>query len=175
MSGAPTLDKVLENGEVNSGTMAEMVENYKLATYAKIFGLSRQAVINDDLGAFSDFFRKFGVSAAQREAQVLVDLLYGTAGVGPAMSDGKALFHTDHANLSASGAAIAVTALDQARAAMRLQKDLDGVTVLNVAPKFIIVPAAKETTAQQAVAQIVPSLVQRQSLQRTLEYRETST
>jgi hypothetical protein len=35
------------------------------------------------------------------------------------------------------------------RAAMRIQKGLDGATLLNNTPKFLIVPAALETVAQQ--------------------------
>lgn len=37
---------------------------------------------------------------------------------------------------------------------MRLQKGLDGVTPINATPKFLVVPAAVETVAEQYLAQI---------------------
>ena len=50
------------------GSRAESVESFKLKTYAKIFSLTRQAIINDDLGAFADSASAFGRGAAQTEA-----------------------------------------------------------------------------------------------------------
>ena len=150
---APKLEKVLEGGEVKRGTMAEMKEQYSLATYAKIFGLSRQAMINDDLGAFGELAIKFGRAAAEFESQALVDLLVSN----PVMSDSVALFNTSHGNKSASPGAISVTTLGAAKQAMRLQKGLDGKTPIDVTPRYLIVPAALETIALQFVAQLTPS------------------
>jgi phage head maturation protease len=48
------LEVVGEHGEFKSGSFIEGGETYKLATYGKIMGFSRQAIINDDLSAFSD-------------------------------------------------------------------------------------------------------------------------
>lgn len=57
---APRLEKVNEHGEFKSGTIGEGAESYKVATYGKIFGLTRQAIVNDDLRAFDDVPRKLG-------------------------------------------------------------------------------------------------------------------
>jgi hypothetical protein len=38
---------------VKRGTRAESNEAYRVRTFARIFGLTRQVIINDDLGAFS--------------------------------------------------------------------------------------------------------------------------
>jgi hypothetical protein len=51
---APALVEVGQGGEVTRGTMAESKASYSLATYARIFGISRQALVNDDLSAFAD-------------------------------------------------------------------------------------------------------------------------
>ncbi len=59
--------------------------------------------MNDDLGAFSDLSRSLGQAAAEFEGQQVVDLLTSRSGNGPTMNDGKALFHTDHANKASSG------------------------------------------------------------------------
>ena len=151
----PSLDKVNEAGEVAHGAMAETAESYKVDDYARIIGLTQQALTNDDLGAFGDFTRRFGISAAQREANVLVDLLT-VGGVGPTMSDAKTLFHAGHKNL-ATGASITVDSMADARKLMRLQTDMDGKTVVDVQPRFMVVPANLESVAEQNLAAIAAS------------------
>jgi hypothetical protein len=51
---APALAKILPGGEYKRGKMLEARESYKADTYGAMFGLNRQALINDDLGAFMD-------------------------------------------------------------------------------------------------------------------------
>ncbi len=150
----PELLEVKEGAEFTAGSIASSKETYSLKTFGRTFGITRQALINDDLGAFGDMIRAFGRSAAEVQARVLCDLLTAGTGVGPTMSDAKALFHSGHGNLAAAGAALDVTSLGAARAAMRLQKGLDGVTPINAEPRFILVPAALETKAEQVIASI---------------------
>lgn len=150
----PELLEVPEGAEFKAGSIASGQETYRLRTYGRTFGITRQSLVNDDLGAFGEPVRAFGRAAAEVQSKVLVDLLTAATGVGPTMSDTKALFHTDHGNLAGSGAALDVTSLGAARAAMRLQKGLDGVTPINAEPRFILVPAALETKAEQVVASI---------------------
>jgi phage major head subunit gpT-like protein/phage head maturation protease len=154
---APTLMKVGENGEFKSGTIAEGRESYKLDTYGRIFGVNRQAIVNDNLSAFSDIGRLFASAAAQFEAQFLVDLITSNNGVGPVMSDNKKLFDAAHSNLAASGGAISDTTLAAARLALRSQKGLDGKTPIDIAAKFLVVPAALESTAEKYLASIYPA------------------
>lgn len=149
----PRLLKVIEGGEYTHGSTAEAAESYALSTYGRIFAITRQALINDDLGAFGEMAMKFGRAAAEFEASYLVDLLVSN----PVMSDTKALFHAGHGNLSATGAAIDLTTLGAAKKAMRLQKGLDGVTPIDATPRFLIVPAALETVALQYLTQTTPA------------------
>ena len=44
----PTPFKVLEHAEYTRGSFTESDERYSLATFGRIFGISRQAIINDD-------------------------------------------------------------------------------------------------------------------------------
>jgi len=67
------------------------------------------------------------------------------------MADGAALFHADHKNLAGSGAAISVTSLGAARTAMRLQTGINGA-ILNIVPRYLIVPAALESDAETILA-----------------------
>ncbi len=155
LSEFPKLSLVNEHGEVTHGTRGEAKEAYAVRTYAKIFSLSRQAIINDDLGAFSDFGRAAGRAAAETEADVLTALLVANA----ALDDGVALFHANHGNLAGAGTTIDVAALSAARIAMRGQKGLDGVTPVNAVPKFLLVSPAKELAAEQVLATLAPATV----------------
>jgi hypothetical protein len=148
----PSLEKYLEDGEIKSGTVNEGRETAMLASYGKILRLSRQAIVNDDTSAFEQMFSGIAVTVSLFENAAFL-AQKGT--VGPALSDGKAVFHTDHGNLAASGAAIAVDTLGAARQAMRTQKNLDG-NVLNIVATTLYVGAAKETEAEQMVAALTP-------------------
>lgn len=150
LGGFGVLETVNEAGEFKNGTFAARSESYKLSTFGKMFNLSRQALVNDDLGAFADPLRIMARAAAETEAVALAALLNSN----PVLSDGKALFHADHGNLAGAGAAPALTPLSAARLAMRTQKDLDGTTPLNVAPRFIVAGPALETTIEQVLAVI---------------------
>jgi hypothetical protein len=150
---APTLEKLDEHGEIRAGTMAEAKEAYKVETFARKIGVTRQVLVNDDLGAFADLARRMGQAAAETEARVLVDLLEGPSGNGPTMSDGKALFHADHGNKAASGGAIADDTLSAARLAMRSQTGLSGQPI-SATPKYLLVPPAQETVAEKWLATI---------------------
>jgi phage major head subunit gpT-like protein/phage head maturation protease len=154
---APTLMKVNENGEFKSGSIAEGRESYKLDTYGRIFAINRQSIVNDNLAAFSDIGRLFASAAAQFEAQFLVDLIAANNGIGPVMSDNKKLFDAAHSNLAASGGAISDTTLAAARLALRSQKGLDGKTPLDIACKFLVVPATLESSAEKYLASIYPA------------------
>lgn len=150
-STAPTLEPVNEHGEFQSGAMAEAEESYSVKTFGRIVGFSRQAMVNDDLGAFADATRRMGQAAAAFEADFLAKLVVGN----PKMSDGKTLFHADHGNIAGTGAAISVESLSAARQAMRLQKGLLG-EMIAVTPKYLLVGADRETEAEKAIAAIAP-------------------
>ncbi len=141
LSEAPRLEKVNEAGEFKSGTLAETEESYRLATYGRIIGISRQAIINDDLSAFADLARRMGQAAAATEAQLLVDLLVSNAGNGPQMSDGKPLFDAAHKNkIGSGGSAPGVASLTTGRTALRRQVGLTG-ELIEMEPKFHPDPA----------------------------------
>lgn len=156
ISEAPTLEKVDEAGEFKHGALHDAKESYAIATFGKIIAVTRQLLVNDDVGAFTDMSAKWGEAAADFEGQQLVDLLEAGSGAGPVMDDGKTLFHADHGNISASGAAISVTSLAEARLNMRKQKGLAGRPI-NVRPRFLVVPPELELVAEQVLAAIQPT------------------
>lgn len=145
---APQLLEVGEHGEFTFGTVGEGKEQFQLATYGRRFAITRRSLVNDDTDAFSRIPTLFGRSARNLES----DLVWAQITSNPTMGDALALFHTTHANLSGTSDAIAVAPIGAGRAAMRVQKGVDGVTLLNLNPKYLIVPAAKETIADQFVS-----------------------
>jgi len=144
---------VLEGGEVTRGAMLEARTSYSLATFARIFGLSRQAMINDDLGAFSELAVRYGRAAAEFEAGQLAALLIAN----PTMYDSVALFNAAHGNQAAAPTVISTTSLGVALSAMRRQTGLDAATPIDVTPRYLVVPAALEVIALQNVTAITPA------------------
>lgn len=143
LGGFSSLRQVREGAEYKYVTTKDKGESIALATYGEIFSITRQAIINDDLSQLTDTPMKMG-RAAKR---TIGDLVYAVLTENAKLSDGKALFHADHNNLSSG--AISVASLDEARKMMRLQKD--GESVLNIRPAYMLVPVALETLANQTI------------------------
>lgn len=148
----PSLQETNEAGEFRYGSIGESAETYRVRTYGKIIAVSRQALINDDLQAFNDLARRAGQAARELEATVLADLIKSN----PVMGDGLPFFDADHGNLAASGTSIA-DGLSTARAAMRSQKGIDGVQIIDAAPRVLLVGADRETEAEKALAAVQPA------------------
>lgn len=157
VSNGGLLEKVNENGEIKNVSRAEAAESYKIDSYARIFSLSFQALVNDDLGGLNDWSIWAGQMAAATENKILLDLLTENAGNGPLMGeDGKRLFHADHDNLAAAGTALDQTAVEAGILALRKQKALGGQRI-GLAPKYLLTGPELETTAQKLVAAIYPT------------------
>lgn len=138
------LEKIKEHGEYQYGTLEEEGAPIKVAKFGKIIAITWEAIVNDDLGAFTRVPQALGAAAAQTESDVVWSLLLGN----PNYTDGTPIFHADHGNLAASGGAINTTTLAVARAAMRKQKSKAGA-YLNLSPEFLIVGPDKELEAYQ--------------------------
>lgn len=152
LSEAPRFLEKAEGGELTHGSRFEAKETFALKTAGRIFTLTREAIINDDLNAFADSARFWGRSAAGYEADALASLFTANAGAGANLDDGNPIYTTGRKNKAATGAAIDTTTLGAARKAMREFTDLDGKTLIGVAPKHLVVGTAKETEAEQALA-----------------------
>ena len=151
---APQLERVNKSGEFKRGTIGEAQETYRIETFGKVIGITRQVLINDDLDAFTRVPSLFGTSAATLES----DVVWGIFTANPAMADGASLFHASHKNLAGTGVALDVAGLAKARTAMSQQRGLDGKTILNVRPTYLVVPTSLELSAEQLLAQnIVPA------------------
>lgn len=159
LAGAPDLLQTNEAGEFKYGAMSDGGETYAMLTYGRIVSLTRQAIVNDDLRAFERMVSAFGFAARRLENRTVYSQLTANAN----LADGGALFNATavttaggHANLITSSA-LAIGTLTTGRTTMRLQKGLQSEE-LNLAPSFLIVPAALEQTAYNLTsANYVPS------------------
>jgi len=153
----PTLEKVNEHGEFKRGSIVDDKQTYAVDTFGKVFGMSRRLLIDDDLGALADIAAGWSLAASEFENGFLVDLLTSNSGGGPKLADNVNLFHSTHGNLAGSGAVISDTTLSAARLALRSMKGLNGVIPINATAKYLVVPAALETTAEKYLASLYPA------------------
>ena len=147
LSEAGNLELVPEGGQFQQDFLGEASARTKVATYGKLFSLTRQAIINDDLGLFSKIATKYG-SAAKRLVNKMV---YAQLTGNVKMQDGVALFDNKHGNVAGTGEALSVKAIAKAITAMRRQKGITGDATLNITPKYLVVPPELEMTAYQIV------------------------
>lgn len=135
-----TLDRLGENGELKNKPIPDGArEPISAETRGNIIGLTRQAIVNDDLGAFNTIAVQFGRSAKLSIEVDFYKLLALNGGLGPTMNDGLTLFHADHKNVL-TAAAPSVAAFDAARVAMASQKDLSGNEYLDIRPAILLLP-----------------------------------
>ena len=147
LSEAGNLELVPEGGQFQQDFLGEASARTKVATYGKLFSLTRQAIINDDLGLFSKIATKYG-SAAKRLVNKMV---YAQLTGNVKMQDNVALFDSKHGNVAGTGEALSVKAIAKAITAMRRQKGITGDATLNITPKYLVVPPELEMVAYQIV------------------------
>ncbi|MFZ4792294.1 MAG: ClpP-like prohead protease/major capsid protein fusion protein [Candidatus Competibacteraceae bacterium] len=148
------LDSLTEAGEYKHKAIPDATaESVSIGTKANTITLSRQAIINDDLGAFV----RLGQMLARAAARSIEADAYALLVSNPALdSDSTALFHANHGNLHTGSstnpaAAITMTSLDAARSAIKIQKDRSGTDYIGITEPFILLcPVAKAGAARTA-------------------------
>lgn len=148
----PTLQAITQAGEIKAGTFGEKKESVIVVPYGIQFGLSRQLLVNDNLGAIDQVLASQGTSVALFE-EITFYAMKGTT--GPTLAEvNRAVYHSSNGNLAASGSAIDVSGLGAGRAAMRKQKNLSGVA-MGIGPAILLVSPDKETEAEMAMATLL--------------------
>ncbi|MFN7224464.1 MAG: head maturation protease, ClpP-related [Paracoccaceae bacterium] len=162
MGDFPTLLPVGETGEIKYGSTTDKKEMIALAPYARAFSISRQMLINDDLGAIDKVLANRGMAvAAFEEAMFYGMLLSGANADGPTLLEtARQVFNPTDGTKAGTAAAITIESIAAGRAAMRkrkgLGKDAADRIDLNIPPSIIVVGPDKETEAEQLLAAIQP-------------------
>jgi hypothetical protein len=135
-------EQVAPGGELKHASATDQDFTVKADTYGKMFGLDRQAIINDDAGVFMDISRIIGRKGAQYVNKNFATTLLTNAGN---------FFHASNGNLlTGAGTALSVNSLIAALANMRNRKDSDGEN-LDIAGTVLLVPPSLEATALQVL------------------------
>jgi len=144
-----------ENGEILDSKLSDRAENRQLALYARKVSLTLQMFINDDLDALGRLPALMGKSAAQLPSR----LVYLHLLSNPTMSDGVALFHSSHGNLSTGGgSALGASGLAQSMQKFRKQtapqapNDSEfAAEPIDIEGRILLVPPELEYTGYQLV------------------------
>lgn len=137
---APVL--IPEGGEFTYGELKDEGVGVQLATHGKALNFTREMMINDDLGVLTKIAPAFRASMERYKNHLVYKALVAANN-----------YSAKNGNLGTAGA-LSVKTLGEAKKLMRLQK-LGDKTLLNIAPGFLIVPAALETTAEQLLKSTV--------------------
>ncbi|WP_431280941.1 HK97 family phage prohead protease [Humitalea sp. 24SJ18S-53] len=150
-AGVTDLSLLGEGGEIKHSAPAERGESYAVQTFARGLFFSRQALVNDDLGAF-DQVTLFANGVVATEANEFVKMFVANgAGWGPTMADGLPLFHASHGNVAVG--TVSTAGISAARIVMRAQKDAGG-NLIAPEPRVMLVGPAGETAGEQVLAEI---------------------
>ena len=153
----PNLVPLSESGEIQAGTMSESQELVTLTTFARRIRVTRPMLVNDDLGAFTDFAAMIGRRVADFENVTAYGLLNSANGDGPTLTTGAtAVFATvaARANKASSGTALDLTNLAAGRAAVMKQKTLDGLPISVGSSMTLLVGPNQELSARQLTVSV---------------------
>lgn len=140
------LDQLTEDGEFKNKPIPDGAkESISAKTKGNIVGLTRQAIVNDDLDAFSAITVELARAAKLSVEKDVYALLALNSGLGPVMNDGNTLFHASHKNIAATGAVPSVDALDAIRVLMGSQMDLSGNEFLDILPAVFLGPLGMDS------------------------------
>jgi hypothetical protein len=144
MTGAGVFDKVGPAGELKSTLLTDATYTNQVETYGKVISLTRQMIINDDLGAFLQIPRILGRQSALALETAIFTLL---------LSNPSNFFGSGNKNnQSGAGTALQISSLTTAEQLFLDQVDADGKPIL-LSPAYLLVPTSLKVTAQQLMTE----------------------
>ena len=138
LGAAATFDEVGADGEIKHGNLKEATFTYRVDTYAKMFGITRKDLINDDLGALADIPVLLAKGAALKLESLFFTLFL----------DNAAVFTEDRGNLI--DAPLGIEGLKAGYQAMAKMTDANDDPIL-VRPGFLLTPAELAIGARELV------------------------
>ncbi|MEO2031495.1 MAG: hypothetical protein ABGZ35_05370 [Planctomycetaceae bacterium] len=140
LTGVGEFEKVGPDGEIKHAALSEETFQNQVETYGTLLSLSRQMMINDDLGAFLRLPRIIGRQSAIKLQKVGFSLLLGNAGPFFSVANSN-YFDGADTNLQ-------ITSLTTAEQMFFDQKDENGDPV-SITPGVLLVPTSLKTVADQ--------------------------
>jgi hypothetical protein len=152
LGGVGELPTVAEGAAYNELTWDDSAESGTFVKKGGYLGLTLEAIDKDETGRIRGAPRALAQAAWLTLSKSIAGIFTQSSGVGPTLSDTKALFHTDHANLGTT--ALSISSWNAARLAMRKQTELNSGERLGAltTPKFLLVPPDLEMTGLQVLA-----------------------
>jgi hypothetical protein len=157
--GGNEIDLVTEGGKYEYGTFGESKEFYRVYKYGKMVAVTWEAIVNDDLSAFSRVPQSIALEIREKQADLVYAILLNPYVM---KTDNQQLFHSTHGNLAPTGTALDEAALSAMRLAMRTQKGPSatpgkGKVISGNRPRFLLVGPELETQAQKILTAITAS------------------
>ena len=136
------LEEIPADGEIKHAAPSEDTYPFQVRTFAKMFGIDRKTIINDDIGAVFELLRELGRQAARSIASEVATLI---------LTNPDNFFHADNGNyITGAGTALSIDGLTLAVQALREQTDSDDQPI-DVSPKTLLVPPALEAVGRQVL------------------------
>lgn len=140
LTGNGVFEKVGPDGELKHATLTEEAYKNRIETFGRMIALTRQMIINDDLGAFLQIPRIIGRMSALKREEAVFELL---------LSNPSNFFSTTNRNyISGVDTALSIDALQLAEQKFRDQTDVDGKPIL-IRPAILLVPTSLAVTARR--------------------------
>lgn len=136
-------EEVEENGKYPEMTTTDSKESYRVTKHGGIFSITLEMMVNDDMDAMTRIPRMQGNAMRRKINLDAYSILTDNA----ALADGVALFHASSHGANLDSTALAEGALDTGYSVMMTQTGTDSSAILNIMPRFLIVPAALSATA----------------------------
>jgi hypothetical protein len=131
--------EVAADGELHHARLDDEATSYKVNTRGLMFGITREDIINDDLGIIFDLQRTLGINSMRTINKLFWETVIGAT----------TFFTTDNGNYAEGAAtALGIDSLSAAIQKLREQVDGDGNPV-GIVPAVLAVPPALEATARK--------------------------
>ncbi|HEX6987491.1 MAG TPA: hypothetical protein VF170_19085, partial [Planctomycetaceae bacterium] len=143
LTGGMMYEKVGPQGELKHAEVGEQSYTNRAETYGRMFAISRQDIINDDLGALTAIPQKLGRGGALK----LNDVFWAE------FLDNGSFFTTARGNLDeGADTALSISSLTLAETLFLDQTDPDGYPMA-ITPRILLVPNALSVTGSQLMSE----------------------
>lgn len=152
LGGFGELPEVPEGGAYDELTWDDQTETSEWSKRGGYVGITLEAMDRDDVSKLRSAPRAMAQAGWLSLGKAISRIFTINSGTGKTMSDGKALFHTDHGNLGTT--ACSAAAIAAVKTAMRKQTEVNSGERLGAltTPKFLLTPSDIEATALTALA-----------------------